>query len=278
MLLVDMNQLVISSLMVRIKLAKNSPLDVSKVRYSVVRTLAKIHRTYGNQYGEMVLCYDSKHYWRKTVFPYYKQNRKKEREVSGYDWDQIFTVLNVIRDELRESLPFKVIQVEGAESDDIIAVLCKERQRDEDILILSADKDFIQLQKYPWVKQYDLIHKKWITDVNPEQFLREHIIRGDRSDGIPNILTCDDVFVTGRSQKTISKEKIERLSKLPPDQFNNYVRLRNWKRNLHLIDFDYIPDRVATDIIMAFCNQKPRNDFDINYFIRNNMSELLDRF
>lgn len=276
MILVDTNQLTISHLMVRRKF--DNEINIDNIRRSVVKTIATINRLYKTEYGEVILCYDSKNYWRKSVFPYYKQNRKKEREQSGLDWELIFNTLNTIRDELRDNLPYKVLCVDGAESDDIIAILTIHRQNNEPILILSQDKDFVQLQKFNYVKQYDLTHRKWIICENPEKTLREHIIRGDRSDGIPNILTSDDVFVSGKVQKTMSKEKIDRLTSLDPTAFNNYVRLRNWKRNSQLIDFNQIPDKIINDVIVAYHREKPKNSVNLEYFSRNNMTDLLNLF
>ncbi len=272
-ILVDTNQLTISHLMVDFKITNDFNIDT--IRKTIIRTLLKIRKTYSSEYGEIVLCYDSKNYWRKSVFPYYKQNRKKERENSGFDWEKIFSVLNNIRDEIKENLPFKVLCVDGAESDDIIAVLVDQFQ-DEPSLILSQDKDFMQLHRYPNVRQYDFIHKKWITCKDPIKMLREHIIKGDRSDGIPNILSGDDVFVSGKVQKAMSKEKIEKLTELDSESFDNYVRLRNWKRNAQLIDFTHIPENVVESILEQFNEDKVCNKLNLLYFSKNNITELLN--
>jgi hypothetical protein len=202
---------------------------------------------------KMILCYDDKNYWRGQVFPYYKKNRKQERETSKYDWDMVFSVLNKIRDEIRRNLPYYVLQCKGAEADDVIASLVRlNREKMEPTLILSADKDFIQLHRFPFVKQYDPIRNRWIENENPVQYLREHIIRGDRSDGIPNILTCDDAIVNGKVQKKMSKEKISTLASMNPEDFTNYIRLRNWKRNSELIDLSKIPYQIVDNMVMTF--------------------------
>jgi hypothetical protein len=232
-------------------------------------------------YGDMVLCYDDKNYWRKQIFPYYKQNRKQERENSKYDWDKVFSVLNTIRDEVRDNFPYHVIQVQGAEADDVIASLAKlndEKDLPEPILILSADKDFIQLHKYESVRQYDPIRNKWIEHEDPVQYLQEHIIKGDRSDGIPNILTCDDAIVAGKPQKKMSREKISTLASMNPEKFTNYIRLRNWKRNAELIDFSMIPSDVEVRILESYNSTEPRPTISMNYFIEHNIQDLIDEF
>ena len=214
-ILVDVNQIAISHLMVRNKIENG--INIDSVRKSIVRVIGRIAKKFGPEYGKVVLCYDDKNYWRRDIFPFYKKNRKQERENSKYDWDQVFSVLNKIRDELRNNFPYHVIQVQGAEADDIIGSICINQAKNSDpqkTLILSADKDFIQLHRFSFVSQYDPIHNRWIENDNPVQYLQEHIIRGDRSDGIPNILTCDDAIVTGKIQKKMSKEKIASLASM----------------------------------------------------------------
>ena len=278
-ILVDANQIAISHLMVQHKIEQG--INIEKIRYSIVRVLARIQRRFHDNYGEMILCYDDKQYWRREVFPFYKKNRKQERETSKYDWDEVFSVLNMIRDEIKESFPYRVIQVDGAEADDVIASLCihnNKRETPEPLLILSADKDFIQLHKFQHVKQYDPIRNRWIEHEDPVQYLQEHIIKGDRSDGIPNILTCDDAIVTGKPQKKMSKEKITSLASMNPEDFTNFIRLRNWKRNSELIDFSNIPQDVVDRILSRYHEGTDRESIKIQYFIEHNIQDLIQEF
>ena len=279
MILVDANQIAISHLMVRSKIEDG--INIESVRKSIVRVIGRIAKKYGNEYGQVVLCYDDKNYWRREVFPFYKKNRKQEREASKYDWDQVFSVLNTIRDELKGNFPYKVLQVQGAEADDIVASLCMENAKTdapEKVLILSADKDFIQLHKYDFVRQYDPIRNRWIENADPVMYLQEHIIRGDRSDGIPNILTCDDAIVTGKPQKKMSKDKIASLANMSPDEFTNFIRLRNWKRNAELIDFGRIPESVVDRILNASHHARVQPSVNLNYFIDNQLQDILSDF
>ncbi len=279
MILVDANQIAISHLMVRHKIEDG--INIDSVRHSIVRVVARIEKKFKDEFGKVVLCYDDKNYWRREVFPFYKKNRKQERENSKYDWDEVFSVLNRIRDELKSNFPYQVLQVQGAEADDVIASIVRQNSRTpnpEKVLILSADKDFIQLHRYSSVKQYDPIRNRWIEEENPVRYLQEHIIRGDRSDGIPNILTCDDAIVTGKTQKKMSKEKIASLASMDPKEFTNFIRLRNWKRNSELIDFNKIPQSVTERIISYYNNYKVRGSININYFIDNNIQDLIEEF
>ena len=279
MILVDANQIAISHLMIRNKIEDG--INIESIRRSIVRVIGRIQRKFKGEFGSLVLCYDDKNYWRRQVFPYYKMNRKQERENSKYDWNQVFSVLNKIRDELRDNFPFHVLQVDGAEADDIIASLVKRNatsNNPEPILILSADKDFIQLHKYPLIRQYDPIRNRWIEDEDPVKYLQEHIIRGDRSDGIPNILTCDDAIVMNKPQKKMSREKISSLASMDPSEFTNFIRLRNWKRNSELIDFSKIPEAVTTRITSHFCGYRTNPNINFKYFIDNNIVDLIDEF
>ncbi len=279
MILVDANQIAISHLMVRHKIEDGIYID--SVRKSIIRVLARIHRKFKGDYGDLVLCYDDKNYWRREIFPFYKKNRKQERENSKYDWDKVFSVLNTIRDEIKDHFPYQVIQVENAEADDVIASLVQQvstTETPEPTLILSADKDFIQLQRHEFVKQYDPIRNKWITHEDPIQYLQEHIIKGDRSDGIPNILTCDDAIVSGRPQKKMSKEKITSLASMNPQDFTNFIRLRNWKRNSQLIDLTKIPQHVVEKIIVKYESCTHPSNISIDYFIKNNIQDIIEEF
>ena len=279
MILIDANQIAISHLMVRNKVENG--INIESVRHSIVRVLARIQKQFKGEFGKMVLCYDDKNYWRREIFPFYKKNRKQERETSKYDWDEMFSVLNIIRDEVKANLPYQVLQVAGAEADDVIASICiynSKKDTPEPTLILSADKDFIQLHRYEFVKQYDPIRNRWIESDNPVQYLQEHIIKGDRSDGIPNILTCDDAIVSGKPQKKMSKEKIASLASMDPEDFTNFIRLRNWKRNSELIDFNQIPEDVTTRILESYITTKPLDNIRLEYFIHNNISNLIEEF
>ena len=279
MLLIDANQIAISHLMVRHKIENG--IHIESVRKSIIRVLGRIQRKFGPEYGQMCLTYDDKNYWRREIFPFYKKNRKQERQNSKYDWDQVFSVLNIIRDEIRDHFPYQVIQVEGAEADDVIASLVElqaESDNPEPTLILSADKDFIQLHKHSFVKQYDPIRNKWIEHEDPVMFLQEHIIKGDRSDGIPNILTSDDAIVNGKPQKKMSKEKITSLASMNPQDFTNFIRLRNWKRNSQLIDLTRIPQEVVDKILYKYNTEQPKDSISIDYFIKNNIQDVIEEF
>lgn len=277
MIIIDMNQVMISNLMAQIKRDK---LDEKLVRHMVLTSLRSYEKQYCEEYGEVVLAYDSRHYWRKDIFPFYKQNRKKDREKSGHDWHNIFEVLNKIRDEIKQFFPYKVIEVHGAEADDVISTLCKNKNPRDRILILSGDKDFIQLQKYPGVSQYNPITKRSVSHENPYRFIKEHVMRGDKSDGIPNFLSEDDTFVTGVRQKPISQKKMIKWVEQDPSQFCDSVQqLRNYHRNRNLIDFDCIPDEIESKIMDEYNSLNiSGKKVPLEYFKEHQLNDLMQEF
>lgn len=283
MILVDLNQVLISNLMQQINSNPKISLDEDLIRHMVLNSLRSYTRQFKQKYGQVVICCDSKKYWRREVFPFYKSNRKKDRDASALDWTAIFEILNKIRDELKEYFPGRVIEVEGAEADDIIGTLTVRASANEEVLILSSDKDFVQLQKYPNVSQYSPILKRYIQTDNPHQYIKEHIIRGDRGDGIPNFLSADNVFALGERQKTINSKKLsEWISKAPEEFCTNDTMLRGYKRNQMLVDLDYIPDTIRQKIVEAYDNAKVGSKQKLmTYFIEKrlrNMIEVLDEF
>ena len=288
MILIDMNQIMISNLMMQLK---GDALNENLVRHMVLTALRAFERQYSPTYGEVVLAYDSKHYWRKEAFPYYKQNRKKDREASDLDWGAIFEVLNKIRDEIKNFFPYKVVEVYGAEADDVISTLTtfqayknikleKQGEEAEKVLILSGDKDFIQLQKYPFVKQYNPILKKEIKHDNPREYILEHIIKGDKSDGIPNFLSDDDTFVANKRQKPISKKNLEKWVTLSPSDFClSKEALENYERNKNLIDLDCIPEHLAVEIVSYYkALNNSEKKVPLEYFRQHQLTKLMEEF
>lgn len=244
----------------------------------VLNSLRSYRQMFSNEYGELVIACDNTNYWRKKVFPYYKANRKKTQEKSELNWKQIYECLNNIRSELDEFLPYKLVFIESVEADDIIATLTKKYgDTKEPILILSGDKDFIQLHTYSNVKQYDPTRKKWIKHANPVQFLKEHIIKGDTSDGIPNILSPDNCFVIGERQKPLTTKRMDHYLNLDPSQYDEVIS-KNYQRNAQLIDLKYIPDEIRDKILDDYSNQANRNRTKLmTYFMEKRLRNLMEK-
>ena len=276
MILVDMNQISLASMMRHLNMNKTKEIDSNMVRHMILNTLRMYRTNFSSDFGELVLCYDSQHYWRRDYFPEYKFSRRKTREKSTHDWNAIFLCLNEIRDEIKDNMPYKFIEIYGAEADDIIGVLCSEYS--DEIMIISGDKDFIQLQKYPNVKQYSPITKKRVNGENPDGYLKEHIFRGDTGDGVPNVLSPDNTFTDGLRQKPLGKKKIASWIEHDFDDVapNNEVK-RNYQRNRKLIDLSYTPEELSSEIINTY-KEAPYGDRSklLNYFIQKRLRNLTE--
>ena len=276
MILVDMNQISLASMMMHLHMSKSKEPDEKIVRHMILNSLRMYRTRFSSEFGELVLCYDSKHYWRRDYFPEYKFGRRKSREKSSHDWDAIFLCLNEIKDELKNNLPYKFLEVYGAEADDIIGTLCATIS--EEIMIISGDKDFIQLQRFPNGKQFSPITKKTVNGTNPGGYLKEHIFKGDSCDGVPNVLSPDNTFTDGLRQRPLGKKKIASWMEHEFDDVapNDEVK-RNYQRNRKLIDLTYTPEELTREIINTY-NEAPFGDRSklLNYFIQKRLKSLTE--
>lgn len=274
MIIVDFNQVMISNLMMQIGNHTNIPIEEGLFRHMVINSLRTYKQKFSTEYGELIIACDDKNYWRKQVFPYYKANRKKNREASEINWTHVYDIFNRVKQEIRENFPYRVVQVDTAEADDIIATLVQTSA--EDVLILSGDKDFVQLQSNNNVKQYDPVRKKWIAHNDPKRYLFEHILKGDQGDGVPNILSDDDTFVTEKRQKPLTQKKIDTI-------YNDGVMLldktidRNYMRNKQLVDLSMIPDNIRKDILNKYQEESGKDKSKLfNYFIAYKLKNLME--
>jgi len=281
MIILDYNQVAIANLMTSGITRHGGPAIPQEdlLRHMILNSIRMNKVKFGSDYGEMVIACDSRNYWRKEIFPYYKAARKRTRDDSGLDWNEIFRILNKVRDEIRDYFPYPVLNVETAEADDVIATLCHEHGRDlggDPILILSGDKDFMQLQKYANVSQFDPIRKKWVRTNNPVEYLMEHILRGDTGDGIPNVLTEDDCFVSGARQRQMRSKFVDNIISQGTSELTDEV-LRNFHRNRKLIDLDLVPDDLQSDILSEYEGQTGKGRAKLfNYFIKHKLKNLTE--
>ena len=288
MIIVDLNQVMLSNLLMQLGNHTNAQIEENMVRHMILNSLRSYRTKFGADYGDMVIACDNTNYWRRKMFPYYKANRKKAQEKSDLDWKAIFECLNKIRAELKEFFPYRVIDIESAEADDVISTLVNQfgytsddglammSFNSEKLLILSGDKDFIQLHKYENVKQYDPTRKKWITHKNPGQYLKEHILKGDAGDGVPNILSSDNCFVVGERQRPLTAKKMEHYLKLTPNEMETAIA-RNYMRNKQLIDLDETPEDIRVKVMESYQAQENKDRSKLmNYFIANKLRNLTE--
>jgi len=250
MILIDMSQILFAAASMSMK---NGKADINIVRHMTLNSLKKYRKEYFDEYGELVICCDGKHSWRREFFPQYKAMRKSGREASSVDWGEIFEMFNQLKREIKENFPYRVIEVDTAEADDIIGTLSiRQREEGEKVLIVSSDKDFIQLQREENVFQYSPATKKFLNGVDPQEYLKEHILRGDKGDGIPNVLSGDNAIVDRIRQTPIRKKNLELWmnGSLPKEHAQRH------ERNTELIDLRYTPWDIQNKILEQK-NQEP---------------------
>lgn len=283
-ILVDYSQLVLASLFVslgKFDTSDDAELEAT-MRGIVLSSLLKNRRKFKKTFGDLVICVDGKDSWRKEVFPYYKASRKVAREASDLDWGKLFGMIHKVKAELKETFPYRVIEVDRAEADDIIGVIANEYGtplwdgESEKILILSGDKDYIQLQKHANVEQYDPVAKKdFIRSSDPHKYLLEQTIRGDKGDGIPNILSPDNCFMIRERQGTITAERLARFSTDNPEM--DEITKARFQRNKTLIDLSYTPDYLRESILAEYAKgpQKRNHGILFDYFAEKDLTDFI---
>jgi 5'-3' exonuclease len=274
MILIDYSGIAISNIF-----AQKVTVSEDMVRHMILNSLRMYNLKYRKEYGTIVLACDGGS-WRKEIFPQYKASRKTSRDASGLDWNEFFRILSVVRDEVKEHLPYKVVHIQNIEADDIIGTLAEKTQNfgeHEPVMIISADKDFIQLQRYPNVRQFSPMTKAFVKENKPFKYLYEHIMRGDSGDGIPNVLSPDNTFVDKIRQKPISTKKIEQwiASYDNLDKVMDEATYRNFQRNQALIDLNKVPRDKKALIINTFESVKPNSNV-LNYLISKRCTQLIE--
>ena len=254
MILLDYNAIAISNVV-----TQKLDIDENLIRHMILNSIRMYRTKHKDKFGEIVICTDGRHNWRASVFPPYKYKRKDARKESKMDWNELFRITNMVLEEIKENLPYKVVEVDDCEADDIIGELCRYTNEEfgkyENILIVSSDKDFAQLQTMKNVNQYSPIKKGFIKENNPRKQLWELVLKGDTSDGIPNVLSGDQVFVEGVRQTPLRQKVIDQLIDNPKSMGDDVYR--NYQRNKRLIDLSETPDLIKEKIINSFEDQNP---------------------
>ena len=277
MILVDLSQIMMACTVMSMEKGQTEA-EMDFVRHMVLNSLRMYREKYNDEYDELVLCCDDMHSWRRDYFPQYKAGRRTTREESPLNWTQIFGCFNTLKSELREVFPYKVLQVEGAEADDIIGVLSRYSSiTKQKTMIVSSDKDFIQLHD-KYVHQWSPVTKKLVNGIEPSQYLFEHILKGDKSDGIPNILSADDSIINGVRQKPITKKYIDNFV-LHNAELNGRTdtEIRNFHRNEKLIDLKHTPKELS-DLIWNEYQKEPEGSRAnlLNFLVEKRLNNLIE--
>lgn len=293
MIVVDFNQIVISNLQMQMKGKANrgNPEAKNLILHMILTTLLSYKKKFGKDYGKMVITTDSRSYWRKDVFPLYKGHRKRDRENSDTDWEFIFECMNEAKVALRENFPYKFIEVEGAEADDVINALAEYSQdhdlkqigiiddEPEPFLIVSSDTDFFQCQKFSNVKQWSPMAKKFIKPSIPlNEYIIAHICQGDKGDGIPNICSPENSLFDKIRQKSFATNRLPDFINRGIEACKNEDEKRRFQLNERLIDFKCVPQKINDAIINEYESQEPQGGKQkvFNFLIKNRMKHLLE--
>lgn len=274
MIIADYSGIAIASLF-----SQKMELSENLVRHMILNSLRMYNLKFRAEYGGMILACDGGNTWRKQMYPQYKANRKKNRDQSSVDWPEFFRILSAVRDEIRENLPFKVIHLQGIEADDVIATLTETTQEfgnSDKVMIVSSDTDFVQLHQYSNVRQFSPMKKNFISEKDPQRYLKEHILRGDSGDGVPNVLSPDDTFTNSLRQTPLRAKVIDEWISKWEDLQNHMTveQYRNFQRNQTLIDLSKIPATKKEEIINTYNSVKVNNN-TLNYLISKRCSQLI---
>lgn len=281
-ILVDFTPIIISAVNAGDK-AFGENLTEGIIRHLSLNMILSFKKQFSEKFGRMIICIDSGNVWRKDYFPHYKFSRRKSREDSPLDWELIFSSIKNLVQEMKDYLPYHVIECERCEADDVIGTLVEYFESNELIadgfdlvpqntVIISRDKDFKQLHKKN-VVQWNPLEKKWIRELSPTNYLIEQIIKGDSSDGVPNILSQDDSFVLKIRQKPIRQTYIDNIIK---NGITEDIKER-YNRNKQLVDLSMIPSEYKNKIIENYKSYKPQPKSRLlNYIVDKQLKNLYE--
>jgi 5'-3' exonuclease len=186
------------------------------------------------------------HSFRKTLYPAYKSQRKLVKK--AYDVQKVKDyVVDILFKEfkLEEDYNWRIVKVDGAEGDDVVAVAVRNLKGYAKKIIIASDRDFLQLDD---VVQYDLTGKAILPvikdtgeEVSRSDYLLHKIIMGDKSDFIPS---CFERYGEKKSWKLVKdRELLRNMLK------ENQSAAKQFILNRNLIDMNNIPEDLSEKIL-----------------------------
>lgn len=273
--------------------ADTGDINYDMLEYLVFNSISSL--LFKERVNEVILALDSKS-WRKLIYPNYKADRKKKKEESKINWDEFHNWKHNFLDEVKNNLPFKVLYINKAEADDIIGTLVL-NDRLKDCVIVSMDSDYLQLCNK--CRIYNPIKKEYRTPVNPEKFLFEAAVLGQKKDYISNSRTPLD-WPDWKKRPPFGEKGLEKLllnneldsfldteisyffkNEETQEEYSSTILPRKlYELNLKLIDLKCTPN-VIKDAIL---NQYDTYTMDANpndlylYFTNKKWNEVLENF
>jgi len=222
---------------------------------SYMKNLLKFKNMYNVPFENMIIVRDCPRetIWRMNIFREYKATRKNTCNYKNkkFSVGNIFKhIYNNLYPKLEEQYKFKIIKVENAEADDVIAVLTnriREIDKSRLVVIISNDNDYLQLvneKTLIWSLQNKLLNTK--VEISAEEILLKKILKGDESDNIPSIVG----HMSDKDLMEIIKDKV----KLDKWLNVNTERKNMFLENQKLIDFKFIPEEIKNAVLKE-CNE-----------------------
>lgn len=273
MILIDFNQMCVASYAGTFAQFDDGTIDMELFRHTVINSLRVVNSKFRKDWGMLVIVADSGKSWRKDFFPYYKAKRNQDKTESKINWQQLHVGIRTVLKELHENFPYPVIVVANAEGDDLIGAITRwNSDQLQPTLIISSDKDFLQLQiNNHLVQQFDNIHQRWITHDDPARYMFEHVLKGDRGDGIPNAYCPDDYFINKYRRHPIRSEKLDQLW-----ESGDIGSIPYFRRNIRLVDLRNTPQGISEEAVQMLLDHKPIKGKVMQYLAKNRLSKLMD--
>lgn len=289
-ILMDFSQIIMAAAFTEFgENAKFPKVTTPMLRHLVLNSMKKNIKDFRKQgYTKMIVCVDNSTsgYWRRDYSHYYKKNRKLDREESQFDWEGLFTALHTIVDELGTNMPYIVMNKDKVEADDHIAVLTRILTGlGHPVVIVSSDGDFTQLHKYPGVKQWSPMHKKWVKTKSGDSLMDcvTKVVKGDKKDNVSSIKVRGDFWLTKVEGERTPATKAAELEAIAMNYYDHDVlktlmseeQYKRFCENQILIDMDFIDADIVASIEEMYNNYKiPAKSKVYPYFVKSGLSKL----
>jgi DNA polymerase-1 len=144
-------------------------------------------------FSKVIICWDGRNSTklRRSIYPEYKANRAAKKDAREHL--NVYTFINLLRDELTRVSPRFSLYYEYAEADDLIGIICN-TLGDENKVIVTRDKDMYQLVdnctfildpfQDAWLGENEIMQELGCT---PKQIVEYKALVGDKSDNYPGM-------------------------------------------------------------------------------------------
>lgn len=178
--------------------------------------------------------------WRKAIYPEYKAQRPKNRDIFEY---MKFIANEFLPRFVEENRNCQFLRKSGTEADDLIALKVMELQKCEpvpEIRIITSDYDFLQLvEDDNTVEMYDATEKiKSDKPLKGQAYLKRKIIYGDTADNIKPVYRGK--LCNKRKEELLSKIVDKNLDSVCRDLFTDDESYEIFTLNRKLMDFNMI--------------------------------------